>query len=96
MDADERLIAQAMERVRNARAKMKRLRKQKKLLKRKEVEVFEAGREDAEELERLELLEQFNHEIASVNPEAPAEAAIVDWSAFWELPPDGNLSSCTT
>jgi hypothetical protein len=28
-------------------------------------------------------LEQFNQRLASVNPEAPPEAHIVDWSAFW-------------
>jgi hypothetical protein len=64
---------------------MRRLRKQKKLLKRREKEMFELGRADAEELERLEQLEQLNEAIASTNPEAPAEAAIVDWSEIWEF-----------
>jgi hypothetical protein len=85
-DADEKVIADAQERLRVSRSKMKRLRKQRKLLKRKETEVFEAGRVDAEEFERLEGLERFNQEIASANPEAPAEAAVIDWSVFWEMP----------
>lgn len=84
-DADERVIAEAQERLRVSRSKMRRLRKQRKLLKRKEAEVFEAGREDAEDLERLEAQERFNQEIASANPEAPAEAAVIDWSCFWDL-----------
>jgi hypothetical protein len=85
-DADEKLIADAQERLRVLRSKMKRLRKQRKLLKRKEAAIFEDGREDAEELDRLEERERFNQEIASANPEAPVEAAIVDWSDFWEIP----------
>jgi hypothetical protein len=50
-DADEKLIAEAQERLRVSRSKMRRLRKQRKLLKRKEADVFEAGWEDAEELD---------------------------------------------
>jgi hypothetical protein len=42
------------------------------------VEVFKTGRVDAEELEQLEVLEQLNQAIASVNPEAPAEAHTVN------------------
>jgi TolA-binding protein len=85
-DADEKVIEEAQERLRISRSKMKRLRKQRKLLKRKETEIFEAGREDAEELGRLEDRERFNQELASANPEAPAEAAVIDWSVFWEMP----------
>jgi TolA-binding protein len=88
-DADEKVIADAQERLRVSRSKMKRLRKQRKLLKRKEADVFEAGREDAEGLERLEERERFIQELASVNPEAPAEAAIVDWSFLWDMPDVG-------
>jgi hypothetical protein len=72
-EADEKLIEAAQERLRVSRAKKRRLRKQKKLLKRRELEVFETGRVDAEELEHLELLEQLNQDLASVNAEAPAE-----------------------
>jgi hypothetical protein len=57
---------------------MRRLRKQRKLLKRKEADVFEAGQEDAEELDRLEKRERFNQKLASTNPEAPAEAAVIN------------------
>jgi hypothetical protein len=83
-DADEKIVAEAQERLRVSRNKMKRLRKQKNLLKRREAAVFEAGRADAEDLEQLEQREQLNQEIASTNPEAPAEAAVVDWSFLWD------------
>lgn len=82
-EADEKLIEAAQERLRVRRAKKRRLRKQKKLLKRREAEVFDNGRVAAEELEQLELIEQLNQDLASVNPEAPAEAHTVDWSVFW-------------
>jgi hypothetical protein len=75
---------------------MRRLRKQRKLLKRKEADVFEAGREDAEELDRLEERKRFNQELASTNPEAPAEAAVVNWSCFWELPNSGSTQGVTS
>jgi hypothetical protein len=95
-DADEKLIAEAQERLRVSRSKMRRLRKQRKLLKRKEADVFETGREDAEELDRLEERERFNQELASTNPEAPAEAAVIDWSCFWELPDGGSTQGVTS
>jgi hypothetical protein len=81
-DADEKLIAEAQERLRVSQSKMRQLRKQRKLLKQKEADVFKAGQEDAEELDRLEERERFNQELASTNPEAPTEAAVVDWSCF--------------
>jgi hypothetical protein len=77
-DANKKLIAEAQERLRVSRSKMRWLRKQRKLLKRKEADVFEAGWEDAEELDRLEKRERFNQELASTNPEAPAEAAVIN------------------
>lgn len=84
--ADEKLAETLSRRMRASRAKLQRLRNQKKLLKRKEQVVFDEGRVDAEELERLEELEHFNAEVASVNAEAPAEAAVVDWSSLWDVP----------
>jgi chromosome segregation ATPase len=81
-DTDKKLIAEAQERLQVSRSKMRRLRKQRKLLKQKEADVFEAGQEDAEELDRLEKRERFNQELASTNPEAPAEAAVINWSCF--------------
>jgi hypothetical protein len=39
---------------------MRQLRKQRKLLKRKKADIFEAGQEDAEELDRLEERKRFN------------------------------------
>jgi hypothetical protein len=59
LDADKKAVKAAMERMRVARSKLKRLRKQKRLLKRREKEIFELGQEDAEELERLEEQEFF-------------------------------------
>jgi chromosome segregation ATPase len=50
-DADKKLIAEAQERLQVLRSKMRQLRKQRKLLKQKEADIFEAGREDAEELD---------------------------------------------
>jgi hypothetical protein len=50
-DADEKLIAEAQERLQVLRSKMRQLRKQRKLLKWKEADIFEAGWEDAEELD---------------------------------------------
>jgi len=72
------VIADAQERLRVSRSKIKRLRKQRKFLKRREAEVFNASRVDAEELERLEDLERFNQELASTNPKALAEAATIN------------------
>jgi hypothetical protein len=85
----QRLVSEAQERSRASRAKLRRLHKQRKRLKLKEQEIFDEGRVEAEELEQLEVIEQFNQELASTNVEAPAEARVVDWSAFW---PDPGLS----
>jgi hypothetical protein len=40
--------------------------------------MFELSRKDAEEIKRLKQLKQLNEAIALANPEAPAEAAIID------------------
>ncbi|KAL7780671.1 hypothetical protein CFE70_010696 [Pyrenophora teres f. teres 0-1] len=81
----DRGMGKLEKRMRVARSKLKRLRKQKRLLKRREQQVFDAGREEAEDLERLEALEHLNQAVASTNPEVPAEAAVVDWSGFWDF-----------
>jgi hypothetical protein len=39
---------------------MRQLRKQRKLLKQKEADIFKAGQEDAEELDQLEERKRFN------------------------------------
>ena len=54
--------------------------------------MFKTGYIKAEELEALEELEQFNQEIALVNPKASSLAAIVNQSNFQVLP---NSSSTT-
>ncbi|KAF2028297.1 hypothetical protein EK21DRAFT_70215, partial [Setomelanomma holmii] len=64
-EADEKLLDEVQERLRVSRSKGRRLRKQRKLLKRREVEIFEEGRVEAEELAKLEVLEQFNQELSS-------------------------------
>lgn len=79
----QRLVSEAQERSRVSRSKLRRLHKQRKCLKLREQQIFDEGREETEDLEQLESLEQFNSELALVNPEAPAEAYVVDWSAFW-------------
>ncbi|KAH7109886.1 hypothetical protein B0J11DRAFT_448728, partial [Dendryphion nanum] len=54
------------------------LRKQKRLLKKKEQKMFNNSLEIAEELERLKALEQLGQEVSLVNPEAPISAAVVN------------------
>jgi len=83
LEAQEAIAEAALAEMRALRAKSRRLRKQKAMLKRKEQQVFDAGAADAEELERLDQQEALNQAIASVNPEAPAQAEIVDWSVIW-------------
>ncbi|KAF1942531.1 hypothetical protein EJ02DRAFT_345432 [Clathrospora elynae] len=61
-----------------AHSRLARLRKQWRLLKRKEQEIFNDGCEDAEVLEVLKDMEYLNQQIASVNAGAPAEAHAVD------------------
>jgi len=78
----------AAQRARQAQAKLARLRKQKRLLKRKEQAMFDKGLEHVEELEQLEMLEELGQDIASVNPSAPLGAEIIDWSRFWNIPGD--------
>ena len=51
---------------RSARATLSRLRKEKKLLKRREQQVLSEGLKNVEELEQLEALEQLNRDIAAV------------------------------
>lgn len=80
---EEDVAEAALSRARLAREKLSRLRKQKKLLRRKEQELFDRGLASVEDLEALEQLETLNSEIASVNPEAPLGAATVDWSMLW-------------
>lgn len=85
IDADEALVQAAFDRIAVRRSKQKRLRKQRKMLKAKEKRAFDRGLQDVEDIERLNALEGFNQEIASVNPEAPAVAQTVDWSSLWDL-----------
>lgn len=82
---EEDMAEAALQRARQAREKLSRLRKQKKLLRRKEQEIFDRGLSTVEELEALEKLEEFNSEVASVNPDAPLGAATVDWSFLWSV-----------
>ncbi|KAF1934961.1 hypothetical protein EJ02DRAFT_487754 [Clathrospora elynae] len=82
LDADQ-AATDALVWTQAARAKLQRLWKQKRLLKQKEQEIFDKGWDNAEALEQLEQLELFNQEMALANPDALANAHVVDWSAFW-------------
>lgn len=86
---EEDLAEASLLRARQAREKLARLRKQRKLLRRKEQEMFDRGLSSVEELEGLEAQEAFNSAIASVNPGVSLGAASVDWSPFWDL--DGTV-----
>lgn len=84
--AEEAAAAQveaALAQAQAARAKLRRLRKSKRLLKEKEQKMFSEGLSAVEDLEQLEALEHLGQEIASVNPDAPPLAEVVDWSVFW-------------
>lgn len=93
LEAQEAIAEAALAEMRALRAKARRLRKQRALLKRKEQQVFDAGAEDAADIERLEQREALNQAIASVNPEAPAQAEIVDWSVIWGFDSSGMPST---
>jgi hypothetical protein len=81
---EEEVAETALRRARLAREKLQTLRRQKKLLRREEQKVFDAGMETVAELEQLESLERLNSEIASTNPGAPLGAETIDWSVFWD------------
>lgn len=85
---EEDMAEAALVRARQAREKLSRLRKQKKLLRRKEQELFDKGLSSASELEALEAQEALISEISSVNPEASLGAHTVDWSFMWS---DGTV-----
>ena len=80
---EEDMAEAALVRARQAREKLSRLRKQKKLLRCKEQDMFDNNMSQIEELEALEAREELNVALSSVNPEAPLGAATVDWSPFW-------------
>lgn len=83
---EEDIAQAALVRARDVRDKQERLRRQRKLLRRREKEMFEKGMETVDDLEALEELERLNQDLSSVNPEAPSGAAVVDWSVFWSEP----------
>lgn len=85
---EEDLAEGALLRARQAREKLSKLRKQKKLLRRKEQKLFDEGMSTVEELEALEAREELAQEAASVNPETPLGAATVDWSVLWNIEPE--------
>lgn len=83
---EEDIAEAALNRARQLREKSERLRRSRKLLRRREKEMFEKGMESIEELEQLEALESLNQELSSTNPGAPIGAEVVDWSVFWTDP----------
>ena len=60
LEANKAVAEAALERMRSTRAKLKRLRKQKKLLQRKEKKLFNSSLADAKEIKRLEALNSLN------------------------------------
>ena len=86
LEAQEAIAEAALAEMRALRAKARRLRKQKAILKQKEQQIFNTGAEDAADIEALERRAHLNDAVASVNPEAPAQAEVVDWSFFYDYP----------
>ena len=77
---EEDIAEAALSRARQAKEKLSRLWKQKKLLRRKEQEMFNCSLAIVKELEAFKKLEEFNSKVALVNLEAPLGVATVDWS----------------
>jgi hypothetical protein len=80
---EEDVAEAALLRARQAREKLASLRKQKKLLRRKEQKLFDSGMATVDELEALEAREELASAAAAVNPEAPLGAEVIDWSVLW-------------
>jgi hypothetical protein len=78
LEAKEEVAESALRQMRDARSKLKRLSRQKKLLKRKEQKMLDHSLATADKLEQLKRIEELNQEIASVNLEAPVSAVVVN------------------
>ncbi|KAL5370685.1 hypothetical protein PMIN02_013094 [Paraphaeosphaeria minitans] len=89
---EEELAEAALLRARQAREKMARLRDQRKKLRRKEQELFDRGMSTIDELEALEAQEELAQAAASINPDAPLGAEVIDWSVLWASPRAGGDS----
>jgi hypothetical protein len=76
------VVAASQERSRALRTKLRRLQAQKRRLKKREQEIFDEGREDAEELERLEAEEALGLEVANLEDGLMPGSLALDWSAF--------------
>lgn len=72
----------AMEALQAARAKLLRLRKQRRFLKRKEQRLFDETSRHVEELEVLEGREALNDDITSLDAGLLAGSLALDWSVF--------------
>ncbi|KAL1641027.1 hypothetical protein SLS61_010207, partial [Didymella pomorum] len=72
LEAQEAIAEAALSEMRALRAKARRLRKQKAILKQKEQQIFNTGAEDAADIEVLERWAHLNNAVALVNPKAPA------------------------
>ena len=83
----EAVLDAAAEQIRVSRAKLRRLRKQKKFLKDREKKLFDKGLSDVEEFERLEELEKANE----VQRAAEAASSVDDFLTSGALSP-GSLS----
>lgn len=65
-----------------ARAKLTRLRKQKRLLKRREQKLFDGSLQHAEDLEQLEAIEGLNFDVGVLEGGLMEGSLALDWSAF--------------
>ena len=82
LEANKAIAEATLERMRLARVKLKRLRKQKKLLQRKKRKLFNSSLINTKEIKQLEALKILNQDIALANLEAPVVAYTINQSAF--------------
>ena len=73
--------------MRTTRLKLKRLYKQRRLLKNKERKLFNSSLAKIKEIKALKAQERLNQEIALVNPKAPVEAYTINQIGFQDLSP---------
>lgn len=80
----------ALEALLAARAKKDQLRKQRKLLKRREQQLVDESGRFIEEIESLEEAESLNREIANINNGLMPGTLALDWSAFMPSTLEGD------
>lgn len=88
-DADQ-AEASALNALLAARAKKDRLRKQRKMLKRREQQLVDASGKYVEEIEALESLEAVNRDVGFLEEGLMPGTLALDWSAFMPSFLDGD------